>query len=115
MATKHVERLLSIPQGESASMASHRILIVDDEEEILELVRYNLTKEGYKVDCAATGEQAIQQARTNVPDLIVLDLLLPNVDGLDVCKHLKADPKTQHVPIVMLTAKSEEADVVIGL
>ncbi len=96
-------------------MASHRILVVDDEEDLLELIRYNLSKEGYRVDCAASGEQAIQEARTTVPDLIVLDLLLPNVDGLDVCKHLKSDPKTQHVPIVMLTAKSEEADVVTGL
>jgi two-component system, OmpR family, alkaline phosphatase synthesis response regulator PhoP len=96
-------------------MASHRILVVDDEEDLLELIRYNLTKEGYRVECAASGEQAIQEARASVPDLIVLDLLLPNVDGLDVCKHLKSDPKTQHVPIVMLTAKSEEADVVTGL
>ncbi len=96
-------------------MASHRILVVDDEEDLLELVRYNLTKEGYRVDCAASGEQAIREARTSPPDLIVLDLLLPNVDGLDVCKHLRSDPKTQHVPIVMLTAKSEEADVVTGL
>ncbi len=96
-------------------MASHRILVVDDEEDLLELIRYNLTKEGYRVDCAASGEQAIHEARNSVPDLIVLDLLLPNVDGLDVCKHLKSDPKTQHVPIVMLTAKSEEADVVTGL
>ena len=96
-------------------MASHRILVVDDEEDLLELIRYNLTKEGYRVDCAASGEAAIHEARTSVPDLIVLDLLLPNVDGLDVCKQLKNDPKTQHVPIVMLTAKSEEADVVTGL
>jgi two-component system phosphate regulon response regulator PhoB len=96
-------------------MASHRILVVDDEEDLLELIRYNLTKEGYRVDCVGSGEQAIAAARTTVPDLIVLDLLLPNVDGLDVCKQLKSDPKTQHVPIVMLTAKSEEADVVTGL
>jgi two-component system, OmpR family, phosphate regulon response regulator PhoB len=96
-------------------MAGHRILVVDDEEDLLELIRYNLTKEGYRVECAVSGEQAIQEARASVPDLIVLDLLLPNVDGLDVCKHLKSDPKTQHVPIVMLTAKSEEADVVTGL
>ena len=96
-------------------MASHRILVVDDEEDLLELIRYNLTKEGYRVDCCASGEAAINEARAIVPDLIVLDLLLPNVDGLDVCKHLKSDPKTQHVPIVMLTAKSEEADVVTGL
>jgi two-component system, OmpR family, alkaline phosphatase synthesis response regulator PhoP len=96
-------------------MASYRILVVDDEEDLLELIRYNLTKEGYRVHCVASGEQAINEARTNTPDVIVLDLLLPNVDGLDVCKQLKSDPKTQHIPIVMLTAKSEEADVVTGL
>ena len=96
-------------------MAGERILVVDDEEDLLELVKYNLGKEGYRVACVASGEQAIDQARNVVPDLIVLDLLLPNVDGLEVCKTLKSDPKTQHIPVVMLTAKSEEADVVTGL
>ena len=96
-------------------MATERILVVDDEEDLLELIDYNLAKEGYRVTASATGEAAIEEARESLPDLIVLDLLLPSVDGLDVCKPLKADPKTQHIPIVMLTAKSEEADVVTGL
>lgn len=96
-------------------MATERILVVDDEEDLLELVNYNLTKEGYRVTPVATGEAAINEARSLVPDLIVLDLLLPKVDGLNVCKTLKGDPKTAHIPIVMLTAKSEEADVVTGL
>ena len=96
-------------------MAVERILVVDDEEDLLELISYNLTKEGYRVTCVATGEEAINEAKSALPDLIVLDLLLPSVDGLDVCKALKSDPKTQHIPIVMLTAKSEEADVVTGL
>ena len=96
-------------------MASERILVVDDEEDLLELIRFNLTKEGYRVASVASGEAAIQEARRLLPDLIVLDLLLPKVDGLDVCKTLKRDPKTAHIPIVMLTAKSEEADVVAGL
>ena len=96
-------------------MAGERVLVVDDEEDLLELVEYNLTKEGYRVVCVATGEAAINEARSSLPDLVVLDLLLPRVDGLDVCKVLKNDPKTQLIPIIMLTAKSEEADVVAGL
>ncbi|MFO0899441.1 MAG: response regulator [Pirellulales bacterium] len=97
------------------SMSRERILVVDDEEDLLELISYNLGKEGYRVECVASGEEAITTARNTLPDLIVLDLLLPRVDGLEVCRILKRDPKTQHVPIVMLTAKSEEADVVSGL
>ena len=97
------------------SMVNDRILVVDDEEDLAELVRYNLTKEGYRVTCVGSGEQALGEARAQIPDLIVLDLLLPKVDGLDVCKQLKSDPKTQHIPIVMLTAKSEEVDMVTGL
>jgi two-component system alkaline phosphatase synthesis response regulator PhoP len=96
-------------------VAKEQILIVDDEEDLLELVRYNLSKEGYRVTCVATGEEAMKAARSQLPDLIVLDLLLPSVDGLEVCKLLKGDPKTKHIPIVMLTAKSEESDVVTGL
>ncbi len=96
-------------------MAKHRILVVDDEEDLLELIEYNLAKEGYRVTCVGTGEDALREARANPPDLIVLDLLLPNVDGLEVCKLLKNDPRTKHVPIVMLTAKGDEADMVTGL
>lgn len=96
-------------------MGKHRILVVDDEEDLLELIRYNLAKEGYRVTCVGTGEDALREARGNPPDLIVLDLLLPNVDGLEVCKLLKNDPRTKHVPIVMLTAKGDEADMVTGL
>jgi two-component system, OmpR family, alkaline phosphatase synthesis response regulator PhoP len=96
-------------------VAKEQILVVDDEEDLLELVRYNLSKEGYRVTCVATGEEAMKVAKSHLPDLIVLDLLLPSVDGLEVCKLLKSDPKTKHIPIVMLTAKSEESDVVSGL
>lgn len=96
-------------------MSKGSILIVDDEEDILELVRYNLEKEGYKVHCAATGEAAIQAARHESPDLMVLDLMLPGIDGLDVCRVLKNDPKTKAISIIMLSAKGEEADVVAGL
>jgi two-component system, OmpR family, alkaline phosphatase synthesis response regulator PhoP len=96
-------------------MAREKILVVDDEEDLLELVNYNLTKEGYRIRCVASGEEALAEARQNVPDLIVLDLLLPSVDGLEICRILKGDSRTAHVPILMLTAKSEESDVVSGL
>jgi len=88
---------------------------VDDEEDILELIRYNLGREGFQVTCAATGEDGLKAARNKLPDLVILDLMLPGVDGLEVCKQLKADPRTGNIPIVMLTAKSEEPDVVAGL
>jgi two-component system alkaline phosphatase synthesis response regulator PhoP len=96
-------------------MPKERILVVEDEEDILELVRYNLVKEGYQVTGALTGEDALKKARAEVFDLIVLDLMLPGIDGLDVAKKLKSDPKTGHFPILMLTAKGEEADIVTGL
>lgn len=99
----------------SGVMARERILVVDDEEDLLELINYNLTKEGYRVTCVASGERALKEAQDALPDVIVLDLLLPRVDGLELCRLLKADPKTRHIPILMLTAKSEEVDVIRGL
>ncbi|MFA5293325.1 MAG: response regulator [Phycisphaerae bacterium] len=96
-------------------MAKENILIVDDEEDVLELVRYNLDKNGYKVETATTGEDALRKARVKMPDLMILDLMLPGIDGLEVCKKLKSDAKTQNIPIIMLTAKGEESDIVTGL
>ena len=96
-------------------MSKERILVVDDEEDILELVRYNLAKEGYHVTGALTGEDALTKARSETFDLIVLDLMLPGIDGLEVAKRLKKSPKTEQIPIVMLSAKGEEADIVTGL
>ncbi len=97
------------------SVASHNILVVDDEEDLLELVRYTLAKEGHSITCVDTGEKAVESVRQKLPDLIVLDLMLPGIDGLEVCRRLKRDSKTREVPIIMLTAKSEERDVIIGL
>lgn len=96
-------------------MAKERILVVDDEEDILELVKYNLEKEGYRVTGALSGEEALKKARSNEFDLILLDLMLPGIDGLDVAKSLKNEQNTRDIPLVMLTAKGEEADVVTGL
>jgi two-component system, OmpR family, alkaline phosphatase synthesis response regulator PhoP len=96
-------------------MAKMKILVVDDEADIRELVHLNLTREGYEVLDCESGEQALRLSRSKGPNLVVLDLMLPGIDGLEVCKQLKADPKTAQVPIVILTAKGEEADVVAGL
>jgi two-component system phosphate regulon response regulator PhoB len=91
------------------------ILVVEDEEDILELIRYNLAKEGFRVESATTGEKALSRARFKPPDLILLDLMLPGLDGLEVCRRLKKDPGVAHIPVVMLTAKGEESDIVAGL
>jgi two-component system, OmpR family, alkaline phosphatase synthesis response regulator PhoP len=96
-------------------MAKERILVVDDEEDILELVRYHLAREGYYLALAETGEDAIKKVKSELFDLVVLDLMLPGLDGLEVAKALKNDPKTKAIPIIMLTAKGEDADVVAGL
>jgi two-component system alkaline phosphatase synthesis response regulator PhoP len=96
-------------------MAREHILIVEDEEEILELVAYNLSKEGLRTAGAASGEEALKKARAERFDLILLDLMLPGMDGLEVCRALKKDEKTMAVPIIMLTAKGEESDIVAGL
>ncbi|MCU0723800.1 MAG: response regulator transcription factor [Planctomycetes bacterium] len=96
-------------------MTKEAILVIEDEEDILELEVYNLKKEGFRVSSAATGEEGLKAARAKLPDLILLDLMLPGADGLEVCRLLKRDPKTAHVPVVMVTAKGEESDVVAGL
>ena len=96
-------------------MEPRKILVVDDEEDILELLDYNLSKEGFRVVRVKSGEGALDLARSEKPDLILLDLMLPGLDGLEVCRHLKSDRTTAGIPIVMLTAKGEEADIVLGL
>jgi two-component system, OmpR family, alkaline phosphatase synthesis response regulator PhoP len=96
-------------------MANETVLVVDDEEDILELLRYSFSREGYSVHCAASGEKALAIAREVLPDILVLDLMLPGMNGLDVARLLKKDPSTRSIPIVMLTAKGEEADIVTGL
>ena len=92
-----------------------RILVVDDEPDILELVQYNLVREHYDVVCVESGEEALAQVSATPPDLIILDLMLPGVDGLEVCRTLKRQPHTAAIPVLMLTARGEEADIVAGL
>jgi DNA-binding response OmpR family regulator len=92
-----------------------KILVVDDESEAVELVEFNLKQAGYDVVTAADGAEAIRRARSNSPALVVLDLMLPEIDGLEVCKLLRRDPATAGIPIIMLTAKAAEIDRVLGL
>ena len=95
--------------------AKKKILVADDEEDVLELVSRNLLAAGFKVLKADNGVAALTQAREAHPALIVLDLMLPGMSGLDVCKTLRADPTTKQIPIIMLTAKAEEVDRIVGL
>ena len=96
-------------------MAKKKILVIEDDRDISELITYNLEREGYEIACLYDGSQAIEFVRKRKPELILLDLMLPEVDGIEICRTLKSDPNTKHIPIIMLTAKSEEADVVVGL
>lgn len=94
---------------------SKKILIVEDEQDILQLVKLYLEKEGFRTVTAATGSEGLKQVKQEKPDLIILDLMLPELDGLEVCKRLRSAPETAMLPIIMLTAKAEESDTVIGL
>lgn len=96
-------------------MAQEKILLVDDEEDILELLSYNLKREGYKTIGVATGEEALKRIEMDTPDLMILDLMLPGVDGLEITRILKSNRETAGLPIIMLSAKGEESDVVAGL
>ncbi|MEN6459807.1 MAG: response regulator transcription factor [Syntrophomonas sp.] len=96
-------------------MLNPRILVVDDETYIVELVKFNLEKEGFKVIVAYDGLGALDMVREQRPDLIILDIMLPNMDGLEVCRNLKSDLNFHTIPIIMLTAKGEEVDTILGL
>jgi two-component system, OmpR family, alkaline phosphatase synthesis response regulator PhoP len=107
---------MSAPLPSTPPAASKgKILVVDDEEDILEVIRYSLSREGYQVTCVDSGERAIEAIRKSVPDVVLLDLMLPGVDGLEVCRRLKRIPETADTPIIMITAKGEDVDIVVGL
>jgi len=97
------------------NMRKAHILIIEDDDDIRELLQCNLEREGYRISGVATGEEGLDRARTDLPDIVLLDLMLPGIDGLDVCRTLKNENRTRQIPIVMLTAKTEEADIVAGL
>jgi two-component system phosphate regulon response regulator PhoB len=108
-------QLISFPFIRNFPVSKELILVVEDEEDIQELVRYNLSREGFQVQCAGSAEEALRAAKGNAPDLILLDLMLPGMDGLDFCRLLKGREEFQKIPIVIMSAKGEEADVVAGL
>jgi len=91
------------------------IVVVEDEPDILEVLSYNLRREGFEVATSDDGEKGLKLIQGNRPDLVLLDLMLPGMDGLDICRSLKSDPTTGHIPIIMVTAKDEESDLVLGL
>jgi len=96
-------------------MKKATILVIDDEKDLIELVRYNLEKDGFDVIAATDGQSGLDVVKKHRPDLVVLDLMMPGVDGLQICKQLRADPRTGRIPVIMLTAKATEADRIVGL
>lgn len=96
-------------------MNGKQILVVDDEQDIAELVSYNLSREGFSVTSAVNGEEALEKIRKGGYHLIILDLMLPGIQGMELCRILRRDPLTEHLPVIMLTAKGEEIDRVMGL
>ncbi len=95
-------------------MKQQTVLIIEDERSLSEVLTYNLVKEGFRVVTAADGQDGLRKAQTVAPDLVVLDLMLPVIDGLQVCRQLRGDSRTQHIRILMLTARSEEVDEIVG-
>ena len=96
-------------------MPNQHLVIVEDEPDILEVLSYNLKREGFEVSTALDGSIGLNLIKQTLPDLVLLDLMLPGMDGLDICRHLKSNSHTQRIPIIMVTAKGEESDVVLGL
>ncbi len=96
-------------------LKTERIVVIEDETDILEVIAYNLKREGYDVVTSTSGEDGLDKIEKTKPNLVVLDLMLPEVDGIELCRKLKSDPVTQAIPVIMVTAKGEESDVVLGL
>src|SRR5260370_6115475 len=95
-------------------MAQEKVLIVEDEPSLTEVLSYNLQREGYEVVCSHEGREGLRRAQALLPSLIILDLMLPGMDGLEICRELRASPQTAQIPILMLTAKTEETDQIVG-
>ncbi|MEW8955187.1 response regulator, partial [Clostridium sp.] len=96
-------------------MSEEKILVVDDEDHILELIKFNLEKEGYKVITCGNGIEALKLIKEEMPKLILLDLMLPGMDGYDICKAIRREEAISHIPVIMITAKGEELDKILGL
>src|SRR5438552_3019393 len=104
----------AVSQAPVPTVARMRILIIEDERDLTQVLTYNLQKEGYDTTVAHDGQEGLRKAQTLLPDLIILDLMLPALSGLDVCRELRAGERTREIPIVMLTAKAEETDQIVG-
>lgn len=96
-------------------MNREHIVVIEDERDILEVIEYNLAREGFEVQSSRDGEAGLAQVRADAPSLVILDLMLPGIDGVEICRRLKADATTRTIPILMLSAKGEESDIVLGL
>jgi len=96
-------------------MKREKIIVIEDEADILEVIEHNLSREGYAVFSATNGDRGLQMVKSEAPDLVLLDLMLPGMDGIEVCRKLKSNNTTKHIPIIMVTAKGEESDIVLGL
>jgi len=96
-------------------MARKHIVVVEDEIDILEVIEYNLVREGFKVSTARDGNAGLKKIRKNIPDLVLLDLMLPGIDGLEICRLMKGHAKTSNIPVIIVTAKDDESDIVLGL
>src|ERR1700752_4867196 len=107
---------LTAPMTEPSpiAMAKPRILIIEDERALTDVLAYNLQREGYETSIAHDGQEGLRKAQMQIPDLILLDLMLPSLDGLHICRELRSGERTRHIPILMLTAKAEETDQVVG-
>lgn len=108
-------RMKSLLEKRSNPVKHEKIVIIEDESDILEMIAYNLKREGYEVLTSQDGEDGLEQIERSAPDLVVLDLMLPTIDGIEICRRLKSDLVTRTIPVVMVTAKGEESDIVLGL
>jgi two-component system phosphate regulon response regulator PhoB len=105
---------ITMPAGIRTAMARPRILIIEDERALTDVLAYNFQREGFDTIIAHDGQEGLRKAQMQIPDLIILDLMLPSLDGLHICRELRAGERTRHIPILMLTAKAEETDQVVG-
>src|ERR1700740_2553699 len=109
-----VERAQTSPRGSRWIMPKPKILVIEDEHSLCEVLSINLEREGFEVLVASDGQEGLRQAQLKLPDLVVLDLMLPNKPGLEVCRELRMGPRTREIPIIMVTAKAEESDELVG-
>src|SRR5262245_36453885 len=102
------------PGAVASGATAGRALVVEDETDVAELIRYHLSREGYEVSVVASGTEALRVARETVPDLILLDIMIPQLNGWEICRRIKQEPETRAIPVIMVTGRAEEGDKVLG-